>query len=83
MVSDLTPATAVLSAGFVFVAYFIRGIAGFGSGLIAIPLLALLLPLPLVVPAVAVTDYLAFHFEQERKRNYPGPPIPAAASHAA
>jgi hypothetical protein len=27
--------------------------------------------------------YLAFHFEQEHKRNYPGPPIPLAASHAA
>ena len=27
--------------------------------------------------------YLAFHFEQERKRNYPGPPIPLAALEAA
>ena len=27
--------------------------------------------------------YLAFHFEQERKRNYPGPPIPLAVSHTA
>ena len=27
--------------------------------------------------------YLAFHFEQEHKRNYPGPPIPLAVSHAA
>ena len=27
--------------------------------------------------------YLAFHFEQEHKRNYPGPPIPLAVSYAA
>jgi hypothetical protein len=26
---------------------------------------------------------LAFHFEQEHKRNYRGPPIPLAVSHAA
>jgi hypothetical protein len=30
-----------------------------------------------------LADYLAFHFKQERIRNYPGSPIPAAASHAA
>ena len=27
--------------------------------------------------------YLAFHFEQESKRNYPGPPIPLTVRHAA
>ena len=27
--------------------------------------------------------YLAFHFEQENKRNYPGPPIPVAENEAA
>lgn len=57
--SDLSPATLALCAGFVLTAYFIRGIAGFGSGLIAISLLALILPLQLVVPAIAISDYLA------------------------
>ena len=47
-------AAAVLCA-----AYFVRGIAGFGSGLIAIPLLALVLPLPVVVPLVVFLDYVA------------------------
>ena len=27
--------------------------------------------------------YLAFHFRQEQKRNYPGPPIPLALDEAA
>lgn len=40
-------------------AYFVRGVAGFGSGLIAIPLLALMLPLHVVVPLVAFLDYVA------------------------
>lgn len=47
-------ATTVLAA-----AYLIRGITGFGSGLVAIPLLALILPLPVVVPVIALLDFLA------------------------
>ncbi len=39
-------------------AYIVRGIAGFGSGLVAIPLLVLVLPVPIVVPAVGLLDYL-------------------------
>ncbi len=41
-----------------FIAYLVRGIAGFGSGLIAIPLLALFHPLTVVVPLVVLLDYL-------------------------
>jgi len=40
-------------------AYFIRGISGFGSGLIAVPLLALKLPLTFVVPLILLTDFTA------------------------
>ena len=43
----------------VAIAYLIRGVAGFGSGLIAIPLLALILPLSVVVPVIAMLDLLA------------------------
>jgi uncharacterized protein len=43
----------------IFFAYIIRGIAGFGSALIAVPLLALILPLTIVVPLVVMLDYLA------------------------
>ncbi len=37
-------------------AYFVRGVAGFGSALVASPLLALFFPLTLVVPLVVVLD---------------------------
>lgn len=42
-----------------FFAYFVRGIAGFGSALIAVPLLTLNLEFIVVVPLIAVLDYLA------------------------
>ncbi len=51
--------TWLLCATTLLVAYFVRGIAGFGSGLIAIPLLALFLPLSVVVPLVVLLDYVA------------------------
>ena len=41
------------------VAYFIRGITGFGSGLISVPLLALFLPLTFVVPVILLLDFIA------------------------
>jgi uncharacterized membrane protein YfcA len=50
---------ALWSAAILGLAFFIRGIAGFGSGLVAIPLLALFLPLTVVVPAIALLDYAA------------------------
>jgi len=49
----------VISVIIILVAYLIRGLAGFGSGLIAIPLLAFMLPLPVVVPMIVLLDYLA------------------------
>jgi uncharacterized membrane protein YfcA len=50
--------TAVYSAAVVFVAYLVRGIAGFGSGLIAVPLLTLVSPVTAVVPVVVSLDYI-------------------------
>lgn len=49
---DLLYPTAVLA-----LAYFVRGISGFGSGLIAVPLLALRFPLAEVVPFMLLTDF--------------------------
>lgn len=47
------------SAAILLTAYVIRGITGFGSGLIAVPLLALFLPLQFVVPLVLLLDFTA------------------------
>jgi uncharacterized membrane protein YfcA len=55
----LSPGTWLFAAAILSLAYLVRGIAGFGSGLIAIPLLALVLPLSLVVPLVVFLDYVA------------------------
>jgi hypothetical protein len=47
------------AAAILVLAYFVRGIAGFGSGLIAVPLLALFLPLTFVVPLILLLDFTA------------------------
>ncbi|MBU1263895.1 MAG: sulfite exporter TauE/SafE family protein [Gammaproteobacteria bacterium] len=47
------------AAAILLVAYFIRGITGFGSGLISVPLLALFLPLQFVVPLILLLDFTA------------------------
>lgn len=49
---DIAYATVVL-----LLAYFVRGLSGFGSGLIAVPLLALRFPLPEVVPFMLIADF--------------------------
>ena len=50
--------TSLYFAVVLFAACFVRGLAGFGSGLIAVPLLTFVAPLPLVVPLVVLLDYL-------------------------
>lgn len=55
----MTPETYLAAFFILLFAYFLRGITGFGSGLIAIPLLAHLLPLTFVVPMVLVLDFTA------------------------
>jgi uncharacterized membrane protein YfcA len=55
----LTAVEAGYAAGVLLLAYFIRGISGFGSGLIAVPLLALMFPLTAVVPFVLLLDFTA------------------------
>ncbi|MBS1147417.1 MAG: hypothetical protein H6R08_1593, partial [Proteobacteria bacterium] len=47
------------AAAILLAAYFIRGITGFGSGLVSVPLLALFLPLQFVVPLILLLDFTA------------------------
>ena len=49
----------MMAAPIILIAYLVRGICGFGSGLIAIPVLSLMLPLTVAVPLVVILDYLA------------------------
>ena len=55
---DIELSTAALAAVILFVAYTVRGIAGFGSGLIGVPLLALSFPIQLVVPIIVLLDFV-------------------------
>ncbi len=59
MLESITSAHWIFGAVILTAAYFVRGVAGFGSGLIAIPLLALVMPLTIVVPLVVFLDYVA------------------------
>jgi uncharacterized protein len=61
---------AVYAAAVLFLAYLVRGIAGFGSGLIAVPLLTLVAPVPLVVPLVVSLDYLGSASQGLKNRNH-------------
>ena len=50
----------LLAAAVVFFAYLVRGVnTGFGSALVAVPLLVQMLPLTTVVPFIATLDVVA------------------------
>jgi hypothetical protein len=53
----MTPPDLAFAVAVLLLAYFVRGISGFGSGLIAVPLLALRFPLPEVVPFMLIADF--------------------------
>jgi len=55
----VSPEQIAATAAILLAAYFIRGITGFGSGLISVPLLALFLPLQFVVPLILLLDFTA------------------------
>ena len=54
---QLTPLQVILSITIIFFAYTVKGLSGFGSGLIAIPLLAFMFPLSFIVPVLGLLSY--------------------------
>lgn len=56
---ELSPEAAALVGAVVFFAFFVRGVSGFGSATIAIPLMVHVVPLKLAVPLLLVLDFLA------------------------
>lgn len=69
LLPDVLLSPWLISSTILFVAYLVRGVAGFGSGLIAIPLLALLHPLTVVVPLVVLLDFLGSMAQGVRSRH--------------
>lgn len=67
--AELGTSELVFAALVLVVAYAVRGTAGFGGQAVAVPLLALVLPLPVMVSAVVVLTALAsFGNWRDRKR---------------
>src|SRR3954463_5025626 len=54
--------------GAIFAAYIVRGMSGFGAGLIAAPLLAFVLPVHVVVPLCGLLVAILFIFLTIRDR---------------
>jgi uncharacterized membrane protein YfcA len=52
---DFVQIAVAISA--VVIAYTLKGLSGFGAGLIAIPILSIVLPVTIVVPAVSLLSY--------------------------
>lgn len=53
----IEPSIALAVGAIVFFAFFVRGVSGFGSATIAIPLLAHVVPLKLAVPLLLLLDF--------------------------
>jgi uncharacterized membrane protein YfcA len=68
MIENL-PLTHMLWIGVsVFAAYIVRGMSGFGAGLIAAPLLAMVLPVHVVIPTTGLLVFVLFIFLTIRDR---------------
>ncbi len=54
---QLTLVELIFSVVIIFLAYTVKGLSGFGSGLIAIPFLALIFPVAFIVPVLGLLSY--------------------------
>jgi uncharacterized membrane protein YfcA len=69
MLENLTPLHMLWIGAAVFGAYVIRGMSGFGAGLISAPLLAFVLPIHVVVPLSGLLVFVLFVFLTIRDRH--------------
>ena len=57
--AELDPVAAIVVGVVVLFAFLVRGVSGFGSATIAIPLMAHVVPLKLAVPLLLILDFLS------------------------
>jgi uncharacterized membrane protein YfcA len=69
MIEGFSLTQIVFAAVVVFTAFVVRGMSGFGAGLIATPLLAFMLPMHVIVPASGLLVFVLFVFLTIRDRN--------------
>jgi len=65
---EFSPLQIALTALIVFAGFFVRGMSGFGSSLIAMPLLAFVMPIHTAVPMMALLVVVLFGFLIMRDR---------------
>jgi uncharacterized membrane protein YfcA len=63
VLSQLNLVQLAVAISAIVIAYTIKGLSGFGAGLIAIPILSLVLSVAIVVPAVSLLSYGANVFQ--------------------
>lgn len=69
MLDAFTTAQLAWAAGVVLGAYVVRGMSGFGAGLVSTPLLAFVFPMSTVVPTTALIVFVLFVFLTLRDRH--------------
>lgn len=69
MIEGFSLTQVVFAAMVVFTAFVVRGMSGFGAGLIATPLLAFMLPMHVIVPVNGLLVFVLFVFLTIRDRN--------------
>lgn len=65
---DLSAARIGLAAVIVFAAFIVRGMSGFGAGIIAIPVLVFVMPIHTAVPMMGLLAFILFIFLTVRDR---------------
>ena len=67
-ITDLSLLQIIFAVVVITIAYTVKGLSGFGSGLIAIPLMAFFFPLKLIVPIFALLSYTGTIYQSYRLR---------------